>query len=96
MCTHKSHSWENYACALRENAGTEIQIVYSTNLQVEDLLQIFFFLGRYSYVHTVNRTVGKQMKTARSLNLSQNVRSGVNLTLVTEIIQTWMISLIFS
>lgn len=95
MCTHKSHSWENYACALRENTGTKIKIVYSTNLQVEDLLQIFF-LEQYSYVHTVNQTVGKQMKAAKSLSLSQNVWSGVNLTLITEIIQTWMISLIFS
>lgn len=96
MCTRKSHSRENYVYALRENTCTKIQIVYSTNLQVEDFLQIFF-LRQYSSVRTVNQTVGTQMKAANNISSSQNVWSGVNLILITDkIIQTWMIILIFS
>lgn len=82
--------------ALRENTCTEIQIVYSTNLQVKDFLQIFF-LRQYSSVCTVKQTVGTQMKAANNISSSQNVWSGVNLILITDkIIQTWMIILTFS
>jgi len=96
MCTHKSHSRENCTCALRDNTCTKIQIVYSTNLQVEDFLQIFF-PRPYSSVHTVKQTVGKQMKAANGISSSQNVWSGVNLALITEKIrQTWMSFLIFA
>lgn len=83
-------------CALRENTCTKIQIGYSRNLQVEDFLQIFF-LRQNSSVHTVKQTVGKQMKAANSINSSQNVWPGVNLTLITEkITPTWMIIQIVS